>query len=116
MSEDNRRKYPRVDLNLLVQFRAKDYDTFLSDYAANISMGGMLVQTHDPRPEGSTLFFQFTTEQTGPLIEGMARVTHVQPMTEGQPAAMGLEFISVDEDSQALIRELVSARLAHTSH
>ena len=40
----NRRRHPRVSLNMLVQLRAKDYDDLLERLAPNISQGGIFVE------------------------------------------------------------------------
>ena len=112
---NNRRKHPRVPLNLLVQVRSKDYDEFLHDVASNLSMGGMFLCTDQPKPEGALLYFQFTTDADGPLIEGLARVVRVVETGGGHPAGMGLEFVNVEEPSLQRIEEIVNERLARGS-
>lgn len=102
MSRKNRRQHPRVKLNLLVQFRVKDYEHFVSDYASDLSMGGMFVRTEQPKPEGAMLYFQFTTEQQGPLIEGLAKVVRVVEPGGEHPPGMGLEFVNLEAPSRAL--------------
>lgn len=112
MTRPNRRKHPRVTLNLLVQFRLKDYEQFVSDYAADLSLGGMFIRTDEPKPEGSLLYFQFTTEDKGPLIEGLARVVRVIEKDGEQPAGMGLEFVNMEESSLGVIQRVVDERLS----
>ena len=108
---DERRKHPRVELNMLVQFRLKDYDQFLSDYSHDLSIGGMFIRTDDPKPEGSLLYFQFTTRRDGALIEGLGRVVRVVPPEGDRPGGMGLEFVNVEEPSASLISDIVHKRL-----
>lgn len=107
MSQD-RRRHPRVKLNLLVQFRLQSYDQFLTDYASDLSLSGMFLRTDEPKPEGSLLYFQFTTKEDGPLIEGLGRVVRVTE--DGEAPGMGIEFVNVEEPSQSLIREIVEMR------
>jgi type IV pilus assembly protein PilZ len=102
-----RRRHRRVKLNLLVQFRLKNYEQFLAEYARDLSKGGMFVRTDDPKPEGSLLYFQFTTRDDGSLIEGLGRVVRV---VEGTEPGMGIEFVNVEEPSQAVIEEIIGKR------
>jgi type IV pilus assembly protein PilZ len=95
---------------MLVQFRLKDYDQFLSDYSHDLSVGGIFIRTDDPKPEGSMLYFQFTTRDDGAVIEGLGRVVRVVEATDDQPAGMGLEFVNVEEPSASRIKDIVGAR------
>lgn len=106
-----RRRHPRVTLNLLVQFRLQSYEQFLTDYASDLSVGGMFLRTNDPKPEGSMLYFQFTTKEGGSLIEGLGRVVRVTKDDSGA-TGMGIEFVNVEEPSMARIREIVDKRVA----
>jgi len=108
--DDNRRKHPRVPLQLFVQVRTKDMATFLTERAPNISMGGLFLETSDLRPEGTMLYFQFTTDDDGPHIEGLGRVVRVVFGGGGQPRGLGVEFVSVEEPSMARIAALIEGR------
>lgn len=111
MTDDDRRQHPRVELNLLVQFRLKDFDQFLSDYSHDISAGGMFIRTDKPKPEGSMLYFQFTTRKDGSVIEGLGKVVRSVSPGEGDPAGMGIEFVNLEEPTQNLIHDIISKRL-----
>lgn len=106
----NRRRHPRVELDLLVQFRSDTFEEFLVEYATNISEGGMFVRTTTPRPHGTTLYFQFVLRDGRTLIEGLAKVVHVNPPESSDPG-MGLELITIDEESRALMRAVIDARV-----
>lgn len=105
-----RRRHPRVKLNLLVQFRFQSYDEFLADYASDISVGGLFLHTEEPRPEGSLVYFQFTTKEEGAFIEGLGRVVRVLEDEQGHKG-MGIEFVNVEEPSAAKIRDIVERRV-----
>lgn len=109
MSQE-RRRHPRVTLDLLVQFRLQSYDQFLSDYASDLSIGGMFLRTKTPKPEGSMLYFQFTTKDDGAVIEGLGRVVRVSEGGDGV-AGMGIEFVNVEEPSMTRIRDIVDKRV-----
>ena len=95
---DERRRHPRVKLNMLVQFRLQSYEHFLTDYASDVSTSGMFLRTREPKPEGTLLYFQFTTRDEGALIEGLGRVVRVygdgtiEPVIENLPAPHGVAF------------------------
>ena len=105
-----RRIHPRLPLNLVVQFRLHDLDEFLREHAVNISAGGIFVRSRAPHPEGSLICFQFRLEDGATLIEGLAKVVHVNPPDHPAPG-MGLEFVNLDAASQALIDQIIRRRL-----
>ena len=105
----NRRRFPRVALNLLVQYRVDSFDDFLAEYAVNLSLGGLFIDTDEPRPQGTLVYLQFSLRNGTRLIEGLGRVVRVNPPGSPNPG-MGIEFTSLDEESQALIRSVVERR------
>ena len=108
MSETERRKFPRVPLNLLIQYRFDTFEDFVSEYAANISEGGMFIRTDEPRDEGAMIYLQFVLKNGTKLIEGLGRVIRV--VDKDAAAGMGIEFVNFDEDSWATIRSIVQGR------
>ncbi|MCC7386942.1 MAG: TIGR02266 family protein [Deltaproteobacteria bacterium] len=105
-----RRKYPRVPLNLLIQFRFDSFEEFMVEYAENISEGGMMVRADDPHPEGSMIYLQFALKDGTRLIEGLGKVVHVNPKGSAHPG-MGIEFVSFDDESRELIKAIVDERV-----
>jgi len=110
----DRRRHPRVELDLLVQFRSDTFEDFLVEYATNISETGMFVRTTEPRPFGATLHIQFILRDGRTLIEGLARVMHVNA-PDGPDPGMGLELISIDDASRALMRAVIDSRVRATT-
>jgi uncharacterized protein (TIGR02266 family) len=106
----DRRVYPRLPLNLLVQFRLQDMDEFLRDHAVNISAGGMFIRSHEPLPSGSMIYLQFRLRDGAKLIEGLGRVVHVNPPDHPVPG-MGVEFVNLDRDSRHLIDAIIRERI-----
>ena len=117
MSEgDERRRFPRTPLQLLVQYRFNSFEDFLADYSANISPGGMFIHTDKPLEEGSMVYLQFSLKDGSRLIEGMGKVVRVNPPgVKDRVAGMGVEFVSFDEESMALINEICAQREAGRS-
>lgn len=110
MTSDDRRIHPRLPLRMLVQFRLHDMDEFMREHAVNLSVGGMFVRSRTPQPEGSMIYVQFRLEDGAKLIEGLAKVVHVNPPEHAVPG-MGLEFVNLDAASQRLIEKIVKDRL-----
>jgi uncharacterized protein (TIGR02266 family) len=98
---------------MLVQLRAKDYDDLLERLAPNISQGGVFIETNKPHPEGATVFFQLATVDDGAILEAMGRVVRTVTEQEAEApmrAGMGIEFLSMTDQSQAQLNQLVHDR------
>ncbi|MBN2362017.1 MAG: TIGR02266 family protein [Deltaproteobacteria bacterium] len=113
---DERRHYQRADLDLLVQHRFATLEEFIEKMAINISAGGMFLATDQPREHGTTIYLRFALADGLPLIEGIGRVVHVnRPGEPDRTAGMGIEFVSLDEDSRRLIDSLVLDSIEETA-
>ncbi len=112
MSEgDERRRFPRTPLSLLVQYRFNSFEDFLAEYSVNISPGGMFIKTDKPLEEGATVYLQFSLKDGSRLIEGMGRVVRVNPPgVKDRIPGMGIEFVNFDDDSMQLINEICAQR------
>ena len=118
--DTDRRKYPRVPLSLLIQYRFDTLEDFLSEYSTNISIGGMFIRTDQPKDEGTLVYLQFYLRDGAKLIEGLGRVVRVNPSeAAGDEAAgdeasagMGIEFVNFDEESMELIRQIVERNIS----
>jgi uncharacterized protein (TIGR02266 family) len=111
----DRRRYPRLPLSILVQYRFNSFEDFLAEYSVNISIGGIFVRTLAPQEEGSMMYLQFSLKDGSRLIEGMGRVVRVTPAPgdDQHPPGMGIEFVNFDEESMSLIQEICAARQNH---
>lgn len=107
-----KRRHPRAPLQLLIQFRFDTFDEFLAEYSTDISLGGMFIRTRQPREEGAFVYLQFALKDGARLIEGLGRVVRVNPPDDPtRTPGMGIEFVNFDEESMALIEEIVSQKL-----
>ncbi len=110
---DDRRRYPRVSLSLLIQYRFDTLDDFLAEYSTNISMGGMFIRTEQPREVGSLIYLQFYLRDGAKLIEGLGRVVRVAEPDPEDPDAehgMGVEFVNFDDESMRLVEHIVEGK------
>jgi len=105
----NQRRHTRADMPIVVEYRVASYEQFLSDYAANLSEGGIFIRTQQPCTLGATIFFQFKLDAGNTLIEGMGKVVHV---SEDGERGMGIEFVQLAGESREIIAEIVADRMS----
>lgn len=107
MTLDNRRRHPRANIALLVQYRFNTLEDFLAEYATNLSPGGMFIQTDAASPVGSTLHLQFSLKDGSRLIDGIVRVVRVVPHGTPQgPAGMGVEFLELEDETKRVLERI----------
>lgn len=110
-SSKDRRRFPRVPLNLLIQYRFDTFEDFVSEYASDLSEGGMFIKSDedDAHEEGQLVYLQFTLKDGTRLIEGLGKIVRINDQRSGHPG-LGIEFLNFDEDSKALIEAIVRER------
>jgi len=106
VSDDNRRRHPRVDIPLLVQYRFGALEEFRTDYAINVSRMGLFITTEEQRPVGTRVYVQLTTRDGQHFLQGEGRVVRA---AEGGNA---IELVGFDERAQGVLDVLVQAALA----
>ena len=112
-SADERRRHPRANLQLLIQYRFDTFDDFMAEYSVDISCGGMFIKTKQPHEEGSFVYLQFSLKDGSRLIEGLGKVVRVNPADDPkQVPGMGIEFVNFDAESMALIEEIVANKVS----
>lgn len=110
ISDADRRRAPRVLLNLEVDYASED--NYLFAYITDISATGIFVRTTSPEQAGTHLNLKF-----GSLaVEG--QVIWVNPYRPGTPdnlhPGMGIRFESLDDDVRDRLLELIR-RFAYLS-
>lgn len=104
----------RVPLEIKVTLSFEKFSGFLTEFSANISMGGMFIKTASPQPEGTQFQLEFKLSDDFKLIQGSAEVVWVRGEDEGpgRPVGMGVRFLDLDEASRALIAKIVERHQA----
>ena len=105
------REQTRVDFAEPVSYRL--FQEFITEYAGNISTGGMFLKTIHPQDPGTEVDFEFRLEDGYTLVEGKGEVAWVRETAQGpdKPPGMGLRFIDLPDDSWKLVRRIVEQRL-----
>ena len=103
----------RVALDRKIVLRFPDFDGFVTEYAANLSMTGMFVRSKEPRDAGTPVSFELRLEGGAPLVRGKGWVVWSRSEREGvdRPAGMGVEFTELDHKSRRLVRWLILNQL-----
>lgn len=113
MSQETR-KDPRAKvLSMTVRYKSATLDEFIEHHSYDVSRGGMYIKTPKPFPPGTLLKFEVRIAENQRVMQGVGRVVWKRNLTEadeGHPAGMGVKFIKLDDDSKALIDQLVSRR------
>jgi hypothetical protein len=102
----NRRRHPRVDLALLVQYRFGALEEFRTDYALNVSVSGMFIATNEVRPPGTRVFVQLTTKDGRHFLQGEGRVVRAAD------GGYAIELVGFDADARAVLDALVQEAIA----
>lgn len=102
----NKRRHPRVDIALLVQYRFGALEEFRTDYALNVSVSGIFISTSEVRPPGTRVFVQLTTRDGRHFLQGEGRV--VRNATGGY----AIELMGFDAEAKAVLEGLVQEALA----
>ncbi|MBN2694160.1 PilZ domain-containing protein [bacterium] len=100
----DQRKFKRKLIEVVTHFRYNDVDEFIQEHLRDISLGGMFIKTSHPKRLNEKIYFKFSIDQGITLIEGYGKV--VWANEEG----MGIEFISLDEKSRALIETMLEIK------
>ncbi len=98
----DRRGAGRVPVRMEVEYA--DKRDFVTDYTANMNLGGMFIRTESPLPMGTRFHLRFRVHGRSEPIDTTATVRWTQPVTAGGPlyAGMGVQFDALaeaDEDA-----------------
>lgn len=94
---ENKRKAPRLHHDIPVAYRS--VGSFLSDWATNLSQGGLFINTRDPLPVGTAVNVIIQLPGAAFPYDFAGRVARVTAFGNGENLApgMAIEFRDVDE-------------------
>lgn len=101
------RKADRLQHELLVAYRT--VDGFITDWAVNISRGGIFINTRNPLAIGTTVRLIISLPDAAFPFDLTGRVIRVSEYDNpaNQVPGMGIEFVDVDEEKRSRIERFV---------
>ncbi len=109
-SGKERRKWPRLALDLKVRVNFASLQEAMDSRTVNISHGGVFLRMANPRPEGTMIQVEFSIG--GRDIKAGGAVVHVvQPGHETKPPGVGVAFTEISDEDRQFLDELVEARV-----
>ena len=104
---DKARRANRLQHELLVAYRSMD--GFITDWAVNISRGGIFINTRNPLSVGTTVRLIISLPDTAFPFDLTGRVMRVNEFDNpsNQVPGMGIEFVDVDDEKRARIERFV---------
>ena len=116
---DEKRREPRVAVGLSIKLSYGTLDDLVERQALNISRGGLFIRTRDPKPVGTPVALLVEVDAGARQIRARGVVTRTQTISApGEPPrdpGMGVRLVEVDPAGQALLDEIVAARLREPS-
>jgi hypothetical protein len=101
-----KRRHPRVDIALLVQYRFGALEELRTEYALNVSQSGMFIATSEPKPIGTRVFVQLTTRDGRHFLQGEGSVVR------NADGGYAIELVGFDDEGKAVLDALVKEALA----
>ncbi len=107
MSGDNKRRATRLHHEIPVAYRS--VGSFLTDWATNISQGGLFINTRKPLPVGTAVKILVQLPGASFPFQLGGRVTRVTEFDNhaNMVPGMGIEFTDVDEPKRRELETFV---------
>jgi uncharacterized protein (TIGR02266 family) len=93
-----------------IRLKYPDVETFVEKYSANISEGGMFIQSRAPQAAGTLLRFELVLQDGTPLLKGEGVVIWVKEYDAAHPGrvhGMGLRVAPRASRRQAMVKRLI---------
>jgi type IV pilus assembly protein PilZ len=103
-----RRAHVRLPARFLVEYQ--HVEDFLIDYSANISIGGMFIQTQRPLPVGTRFRLRFKIPNRARPVETEGVVCWVIPPDHSGPekSGMGIKFFELSPSDRKAVEKMLA--------
>ena len=106
---DDKRRAKRLDTRLEVKYG--DITSFISDYAMNISRGGMFISTKNPLKTGTNISVEFVIPDIKVPIKAKGKISWINDPDQIKGTnlipGMGVEFQSLNEEEQKRLNNFI---------
>ncbi len=101
------RSGPRVETVVKVDYRTTD--AFFTDFAENMSEGGMFISTLQPLPPGTELLIEFLLPEVNRPLKVKAKVvwSRKRTTTHDKRRGMGVKFEQISKSDKEMIAGVV---------
>ncbi len=105
---EERRIDRRLPIRVLVEYES--IDDFLIDYTANVSIGGMFIQTRDPLEVGTRFNLRLRIPDRAKPVETVGEVCWVLTPEDAGPMqpGMGIQFQELEGEDQRAVEKLLA--------
>ena len=98
--------------DIRIELRFEKFSAFVEGYAAQLSLGGMFLETDDQRPVGSIVDFEIKLADGFRLIQGLGEVIWARRKAgPARPKGLGVRFQALDDDGRDLILKILEERV-----
>jgi len=112
------RMQPRVKAHLSIHF-GPDLNRLMTDYAVNLSTGGLFIESENVLSVDSMLMLDFSLPDPARSICCKGRIAWVNtaddPINPKLPTGMGMQFLDLSLDDIGAIREYIKQQCLHPS-
>jgi uncharacterized protein (TIGR02266 family) len=105
------REHSRAPLKAPVKLQFESWSEPLEGFTGNISVGGMFVETTDPKAVGTYLRFEIRLPGEGDPVRGLGEVVWLRSRSEGPdlPKGMGIQFRHFQDQEYQRLERIVEA-------
>ncbi len=109
LSPSERRKSRRLPINVMVEY--EDQQDFLTEYTANMDIGGMFIKTSTPLEMGTRFRLRFKVSGRDKPIDTVAVVRWNLRPEEAGPlnAGMGVQFERLSPADEAAVQTMLDS-------
>ena len=101
----DKREHERAVIPLLIQYRFSPFESYRTDYSANVSAGGLLIHCDDPPANVATILLRFLPRDGSRVILAQGEVVRATDV------GLAVRFLQIDDGDAAFLLALVESSL-----
>ncbi|MFH1018970.1 MAG: TIGR02266 family protein [Pseudomonadota bacterium] len=105
----------RIPISTAVRIRCDNWEHFRTEYAENISEGGIFIQTREPLSPGTPFHLEMSVGGEKILAKALVIWTKEFSTRETRRSGMGARFVDLNEAGRGLIRRWIETAIAMAS-
>ena len=114
-SQSEDRFKQRIPISTAVRIRCDDWEHFRTEYAQNISEGGIFIQTREPLSPGTLFHLEMSVGGEKLLAKAQVIWTKEFSSRETRRSGMGARFMDLDANTRDLVRKWIETSIVTES-